>query len=75
MQRTKVSASFEIRIPETVCEQLGIKSGQELLVSVSDGCVVLRPQPTKASSDITELRGLAKGIRWLRTDRDRGTRR
>ena len=71
MQTVRVSARFEIRIPKALRQQLSIESGQELLVSVSDGSLVLRPRPTKASGDITELRGAAKGIKWLRTDRER----
>jgi AbrB family looped-hinge helix DNA binding protein len=73
MQRVKVSARFEIRIPKVFRQQLSIEPGLELLVSVSDGSLVLKPRPTKTSGDITELRGAAKGIKWLRTDRDRGT--
>jgi AbrB family looped-hinge helix DNA binding protein len=73
MQTVRVSARFEILIPRALRQQLGIEPGQELFVSVSDGSLVLKPRPTKASRDITELRGAAKGIKWLRTDRDRGT--
>jgi AbrB family looped-hinge helix DNA binding protein len=73
MQTVRVSARFEILIPKAVRQQLSIEPGQELFVSVSDGSLVLRPRTTKTSRDITELRGAAKGIKWLRTDRDRGT--
>ena len=72
MQQVTVSARFEIRIPKAAREQLRIEPGQELLVSVSDGSLVLRPRATQPSRDITELRGAAKGIKWLRTDRERG---
>ena len=74
MQRVKVSVRFEIRIPRVVRKQLSIEPGQELLVSVSNGSLVIRPRPIKTSGDITELRGAAKGIKWLRTDRERGDR-
>ena len=73
MQTVRVSARFEIQIPKALRQQLSIEPGQELLVSVSDGSLVLKPRPTKTSGDISELRGAAKGIKWLRTDRDRGT--
>ncbi len=74
MQTVRVSARFEIQIPKALRQQLSIEPGQELLVCVSDGSLVLKPRPVKTSGDITELRGAARGIRWLRTDRDRGTR-
>ena len=73
MQTVRVSARFEIQIPKAIRQELSIEPGQELFVSVSDGSLILKPRPSKPSRDITELRGAAKGIRWLRTDRDRGT--
>ncbi len=73
VQTVRVSARFEIQIPKALCQQLSVEPGQELFVSVSDGSLVLKPRPTKTARDITELRGAAKGIKWLRTDRERGT--
>jgi len=72
MQTVRVSAHFEIQIPKALRQQLRIEPGQELFASISDGSLVLKPRSTKTSGDITELRRAAKGIRWLRTDRERG---
>ena len=72
MQRVKVSADFGIQIPEEVRRELDIEPGQEFLVSVFHGSMLLEPLSlNRTSRDITELRGIAKGIRWKRSDRDR----
>jgi AbrB family looped-hinge helix DNA binding protein len=64
-----VSPKFQIVIPKPVREKLNIRAGQELLVYAFDGALRIEiPKP------ITELRGIAKGIRWERTDRDRNDR-
>ena len=64
-----VSPKFQIVIPKTVREKLNIQVGQELLVYAFDGALRIEiPKP------ITELRGIARGIRWERSDRDRNDR-
>jgi AbrB family looped-hinge helix DNA binding protein len=64
-----VSPKFQIVIPKPVREKLDIRAGQELLVYAFDGALRIEiPKP------ITELRGIAKGIRWERSDRDRNDR-
>jgi AbrB family looped-hinge helix DNA binding protein len=64
-----VSPKFQIVIPKPVREKLNIRAGQELLVYAFDGTLRIEiPRP------ISELRGLAKGIRWERSDRDRDDR-
>jgi AbrB family looped-hinge helix DNA binding protein len=65
----KVSPKFQIVIPKPVREKLNIHAGQELLVYAFDGALRIEiPKP------ITELRGIARGIRWERSDRDRNDR-
>jgi len=60
-----VSAKFQIRIPTSVREKLNIRPGQKLKVYASgDSLRIEVPKP------IIELRGLARGIRWNRSDRD-----
>jgi AbrB family looped-hinge helix DNA binding protein len=64
-----VSPKFQIVIPKPVREKLHIRAGQELLVYAFDGALRIEiPRP------ISELRGIAKGIRWERSDRDRDDR-
>ena len=64
-----VSPKFQIVIPKPVREKLNIRVGQELLVYAFDGALRIEiPKP------IRELRGIAKGIRWERSDRDRNDR-
>jgi len=64
-----VSPKFQIVIPRPVREKLNIHVGQELLVYAFDGALRIEiPKP------ITELRGIARGIRWERSDRDRNDR-
>lgn len=64
-----VSPKFQIVIPKAVREKLSIQAGQELLVYAFDGALRIEvPKP------ISELRGIAKGIRWERSDRDRNDR-
>jgi AbrB family looped-hinge helix DNA binding protein len=64
-----VSPKFQVVIPKPVREKLNIHVGQELLVYAFDGALRIEiPKP------ITELRGIARGIRWERSDRDRNDR-
>jgi antitoxin PrlF len=57
--RVKVSKTHEIAVPSAVRKQLGIKSGDELLVEVRAGYVVLLPEPQVSSQ---RLRGLHREI-------------
>jgi len=64
-----VSPKFQIVIPKPVREKLDIRAGQVLLVYAFDGALRIEiPKP------ISEVRGIAKGIRWERSDRDRNDR-
>jgi AbrB family looped-hinge helix DNA binding protein len=67
--KVKVSPKFQIVIPKPIREELHLKPGQELLLYLHDGALHLNPQRS-----IRELRGIAKGIRWEPTDRDRNDR-
>jgi len=75
MERIRVSAGFEIRIPEEIRQQLDIRPNQELIISVSDGAILLKPLSLdKEPLDVKELRGIARGLSWKRDDRDRRDR-
>ena len=69
MPTVTVSPKFQVVIPKELRERLGWKPGQKLFMYVIDGKIHLDvPRP------ITELRGMAKGIRWEEGDRDRRDR-
>jgi AbrB family looped-hinge helix DNA binding protein len=65
----KVSSKYQILIPKALREELKIRPGQELLMYTYEGSIRLSPK-----RPITELRGMAKGIKWRHEDRDRGDR-
>ncbi len=54
-QRVVVSSRNQIAVPSAVRRQLGIKSGDRLLVEVRDGYAILMPEPAHYSE---HLRGL-----------------
>ena len=69
MQTVKVSPKFQVVIPKTLRERLKLRPGQELIMYEIDGQLRLEiPQRPKS------LRGLARGIEWKESDRDRGER-
>ncbi len=57
--RVKVSKKHQIAVPSEVRKQLGIKSGDELLVELRDGYAVLLPEPRDFSH---RLRGLHREV-------------
>lgn len=67
--KVKVSPKYQVVIPKPIREELKILPGQELLVYIYEGRLHLDPPRS-----IKELRGMAKGIRWEPTDRDRNDR-
>jgi AbrB family looped-hinge helix DNA binding protein len=67
--RVKVSPKFQIVIPKAIREELKIEPSQELFMYVYEGKLhvdLLRP--------VTELRGIAKGMKWRGDYRDRNDR-
>jgi AbrB family looped-hinge helix DNA binding protein len=69
MQTVKVSPKFQVVIPKELRERLKLRPGQMLLVYELDGQLRLEiPQPLKS------LRGLARGVRWEESNRDRTER-
>ena len=57
--RVKVSKKHQIAVPSEVRRQLGIRSGDQLLVESSAGYVVLLPEPHDYSQ---RLRGLHREV-------------
>ena len=69
MQTVKVSPKFQVVIPKQLRERLKLRPGQELVIYEIDGQIRL-DSPHKPKS----LRGLARGLQWKESDRDRGER-
>jgi AbrB family looped-hinge helix DNA binding protein len=67
--KVKVSPKYQVVIPKAIREELKIQPGQELLVYVLEGKVQLDPPRS-----IKELRGMAKGLTWKDSYRDRNDR-
>ena len=57
MQIVTVSPKFQVVIPRTVRESLGLRPGQKMQVVEYEGRIEFIPE-----RDITELRGFLKGI-------------
>ena len=68
MQAITVSSKFQVSIPKNVRQQLHIRPGQKLAISVNDGTVRLVPVPT-----LDEIAGSLKGLSMegLRDEEDR----
>ena len=69
MEMVKISPKFQIVIPKRVREDLKLVPGQELQMYILDGSIRLHaPRP------IQSLRGIAKGLQWKDSYRDRNDR-
>jgi AbrB family looped-hinge helix DNA binding protein len=69
MQTVKVSPKFQVVIPKQLRERLKLRPGQDLIIYEIDGQIRL-DSPHKPKS----LRGLARGLQWKESDRDRDER-
>jgi len=69
MQTVKVSPKFQVVIPKQLRERLKLRPGQDLMIYEVDGQIRL-DTPHKPKS----LRGLARGLQWKESDRDRDER-
>ena len=64
MQRVKIGTKHQIVVPASVRRELGVGPGDQLLLEVRDGVIVLAPEPT---DPLDALRGLGRDI-WEGTD-------
>ena len=67
--RVKVSPKFQIVVPKAIREEMKLEPGQELFMYLYEGKLqvdTLRP--------VSELRGIAKGMKWRDDYRDRNDR-
>jgi AbrB family looped-hinge helix DNA binding protein len=62
--QVKVSSKHQIAVPAVVRRQLAIDAGDQLLVEVQDGVIVLIPKPV---DPVEELKGLGREI-WEGVD-------
>jgi AbrB family looped-hinge helix DNA binding protein len=76
-QSVKVSSRYQIAVPRRVREQLGIKSGDRLLVEVRGSVIVLLPEPRDY---VAHMAGLHKEVwegveatEYVRQERDAWT--
>lgn len=53
----KVSAKYQIAVPQIARKKLNIKKGDRLLVDVQDGIIVLIPQPKRYTDHLQGLHG------------------
>lgn len=59
----KVSAKYQIAVPQIARKKLNIKKGDRLLVDVQDGVIVLIPEPKRFSGYLQGLHGeIWKGV-------------
>lgn len=69
MEQVTISPKFQVVIPKSIREKLHLRPGQKLLIYEVNGNLRLSiPRP------FSELRGMAKGIKWEEGDRDRHDR-
>jgi len=69
METVTVSPKFQVVIPKALREKLKLKPGQKLYIYELDGKIHL-----DFPRSITELRGMAKGMKWRDDYRDRRDR-
>lgn len=59
----KVSAKYQIAVPQIARKKLNIKKGDRLLVDVQDGVIVLIPEPKRYTEYLQGLHGdMWKGV-------------
>ena len=69
MAIVKVSPKFQVVIPKEIREQLALKPGEQLQIYLLDSSIrIQRPR------SIRDLRGIAKGMQWKDSYRDRSDR-
>jgi len=73
----KVSAKYQIAVPQIARKKLNIKKGDRLLVDVQDGVIVLIPEPKRYTNYLQGLHSeIWKGIdveKYLNGEREAWT--
>jgi AbrB family looped-hinge helix DNA binding protein len=69
MQLVRVSPKFQVVIPKKVREVMGLRPGEDLQILIlEDSIRLVRPRTVK------QLMGIAKGMKWKDSYRDRSDR-
>ena len=69
MKKVTISSKYQVVIPREIREAMKLVPGQKLRISILDGSIRLSvPRP------IASLRGVAKGLIWKDSYRDRNDR-
>ena len=73
----KVSAKYQIAVPQIARKKLNIKKGDRLLVDVQDGVIVLIPEPKRYTNYLQGLHSeIWKGVdtqKYLNEERESWT--
>jgi len=73
----KVSAKYQIAVPQIARKKLNIQKGDRLLVDVQDGVIVLIPEPKRYTEYLQGLHGdIWKGVdieKYINGERDAWT--
>ena len=73
----KVSAKYQVAVPQIARKKLNIKKGDRLLVDIQDGVIVLIPQPKRYTNYLAGLHGeIWKGVdvqKYLNREREAWT--
>lgn len=74
MEPVKVNAKYQITIPRSVRKKLNIKAGNNILIDVQDGVMVLIPEPKRYADYLQGLHGeIWKGVdvkKYLNRERE-----
>jgi AbrB family looped-hinge helix DNA binding protein len=69
MQLVRVSPKFQVVIPKKVRDVMGLRPGEDLQILIlEDSIRLVRPRTVK------QLMGIAKGMKWKDSYRDRSDR-
>ena len=73
----KVSAKYQVAVPQIARKKLNIKKGDRLLVDIQDGVIVMIPQPKRYTNYLAGLHGeIWKGVdvqKYLNREREAWT--
>jgi len=69
METVKLSPKYQVVIPKKIRESMKLSPGQQLQMYILDGTIRLHPP-----RNIRDLKGIAKGLDWKDSYRDRNDR-
>jgi AbrB family looped-hinge helix DNA binding protein len=51
----RINQHYQLTLPESICEALDIEAGDEMVVDIQAGVIILRPQPRNYMEHLTGL--------------------